>query len=214
MNIQCSVLTRYTRNTIQMNKEITEITEIKQTKFAYIDFDGVLASFTYHAAELLNIDMSGMSKCIIPNYYISNLKGSSNDDAIDNLMTDINFWKDMPAYDWAGDIINTVSNIYGNNWAFLTKGIGNSACFAGKSMWLEKHFPQHIKKLIITGSKKHNLCRCDSQLLIDDNRKNCKQWGDNLGTYLLWQELSPDWNEQAKIQIDNLQKVLKIHANE
>ncbi len=181
-----------------------------QTRFAYIDFDGVLASFTFHAAQKLNLDISELTKTTIPNYYISN-KSKDIESQVDALMSEVSFWSEMPKYEWSADIINIVDKAYGKDWAFLTKGIGHSACFHGKALWLEKHFPEHIKRLIITGSKKHNLCRDDSQLLIDDNKKNCKQWDENLGTYFLWQEITPDWTERAEIQLENLKQFVNIH---
>ena len=57
-------------------------------------------------------------------------------------MKSIDFWKNLETYDHSKELVEIINDVFGMNWCFLTKGIGNHAAFAGKAIWCEKHFAQ------------------------------------------------------------------------
>jgi 5'(3')-deoxyribonucleotidase len=173
--------------------------------FVYLDFDGVIANWT--GTTLTRAGKNVPQKQFISNYYAGNIGRH----VIDEMMKSIDFWASIEPYSHAEKLVETINEIFENDWCFLTKGIGHNASFTGKAVWCEQYFPQYIKRLVITGSKKCNLCRHPSQFLIDDNVKNVEEWKKNNGVAYRWKEITDDWQEQADKQICELKLLLIEH---
>lgn len=176
--------------------------------YLYLDFDGVLANWTKAVCDHNNHILP--EKTHIPNWFAGNLFNKS----CEELMKSIDYWSNLEPYPHANELVETINDVFGQNWCFLTKGIGNHSAFAGKAIWCEKHFPKYIKRLVVTGVHKHNMCRHPSQILVDDNDKNLLEWKNNGGTIFKWHEITHDWTEMGQKQISDLKTFLEPYKKD
>jgi 5'(3')-deoxyribonucleotidase len=84
-------------------------------------------------------------------------------------------WASLPKFWWADRLIELANRLESDKictWRFLTSPIMTPECFAGKSEWVIRNYPQHANKLII-GRNKQDIVGTED-LLIDDSEENLK----------------------------------------
>lgn len=84
-------------------------------------------------------------------------------------------WASLPKFWWADRLIELANRLESDKictWRFLTSPIMTPECFAGKSEWVIRNYPQHANKLII-GKNKQDIVGTED-LLIDDSEENLK----------------------------------------
>jgi len=87
------------------------------------------------------------------------------------LVLDQEFWRTIPFLPWAEQCVKLSIEKYGKeNVFFLTSPIPNGICSAGKQLWLNDHFPDMSKNLIITHSK--SIVVDNDGILVDDYPKH------------------------------------------
>jgi hypothetical protein len=86
------------------------------------------------------------------------------------------FWSHMDKTEEADEIINLLTGL---DWRFLTASprtlpFGHDA-WSGKSMWVERNYPEHYHRLTVVTGEKSWYARKD-ELLIDDFDHNVNEW--------------------------------------
>lgn len=167
-----------------------------------LDLDGVIANFSGMVCDVTGLDYP-REKDQVCFYKYFGEKIDSND--FDDILSEKEFWSEMKPFSWAQDIINIFEKNFGDNWTFLTKGFVRSRdgkilgqdSFSGKVEWVNKHFPEHIDKLVVVSRDKHNLCSEDD-FLLDDHYGNIFDW-TIAGGYAHWWGEIPEGTRKQKV---------------
>lgn len=168
--------------------------------------DGVLTDFVGGILSLHNID---------PDTY--DPKGSYDihdtlnmDPAVfwGALDRDEQFWERLSPTPEAYDLMSYLeSEAPSQNIYLLTSPALHPNCFRGKAVWVQKHFPQYLSRLILTAHK-HFLAAPD-RLLIDDSDRNVQRFSDCRGMTVL---VPRKWNAKHLVPqahvLDHLLKTL------
>jgi 5'(3')-deoxyribonucleotidase len=152
----------------------------------YLDLDGVIANWT-----------KGMCQAAgVPYYKEIQLKPYILDSVLQHTTIDVahfplEFWINLELYPWSRQLIDLLTKS-DPNWRFLTRGAKAHNSFTGKSLWVEKHFPEHIDRLVVCRGSKAFACK-HHDILIDDHPQNIKEWWRAGGYGFLWPEMTPDY---------------------
>lgn len=125
----------------------------------FFDIDGVLGDFDSHARK---------QGKILPN-------GKVDYDALDQ-----NWWKTMPVYDNARDLVSMARSM-ATQVRFLTGPTASTACYGGKAEWVRHTFQPEKGKfglmdLLIVPAKDKGMLAGPRRILIDDRIENVEAW--------------------------------------
>ena len=131
--------------------------------------DGVLTDFVGHACTYHGIENpyeSGEKQ----SYNMAELVGMCEDDFWGPLGS-LAFWRDMPKTDIADKIIQVSERRVGpENVYVLTSPSASGFSATGKMRWIDRHFQQLSRRIIITPQK--HLLATPTRVLIDDSDSN------------------------------------------
>jgi 5'(3')-deoxyribonucleotidase len=86
----------------------------------------------------------------------------------------VEFWANIPKFPWADALVYGAKDLVGDdNVYFLTAPVRSEGCYYGKQMWVEKNYPDMVRKTIMTSAK--YACVQPDGLLVDDSEKNEKE---------------------------------------
>jgi hypothetical protein len=91
------------------------------------------------------------------------------------------FWGDM---EWTGDGKKLWNYIKQYDAEILTATSQHESSSKGKHIWLDRELPG-VKKNIVRRSEKQNYAWVDTDILIDDTKRNIDEWEDVGGTGIL-----------------------------
>ena len=99
----------------------------------------------------------------------------------------IMFWKDMPVMSGAKELVDLVKST-GIELYVLTAPPSNKEINVGdiKKEWIQKHFPNVFKEVIICDRKNKFKYSNSTSLLIDDNEKSCQEWINSEGKSIVY----------------------------
>lgn len=161
-------------------------------RICFLDLDSVLVDFISGALKALGVNNytiplneSNMEKwpgvnCTTEQFWLS----------IDKTGED--FWAELEKYDYADELVS-VCKSFGEVF-FLTSPSRNPKCLSGKLIWVQKHFPELQRKIVLTPAK--YLCAAPDRVLIDDTILKCDKFSKFGGLSVLFpQEYNRAWND-------------------
>lgn len=151
----------------------------------YVDMDGVLCDFVGDVCKFHNVSNPYFNTDNIGEYSLNKILGKKYMDIFGPL--DAQFWANLPKLPWCDDLMKKVSRKYEVH--ILTAPSGNKKCYEGKALWIEKHYPHLLDKLLI-GRPKY-CCAKSHSLLIDDKESNIDAFNEAGGLGLL---VPQPWN--------------------
>lgn len=170
-------------------------------KRIFIDLDGVLADFIGGAAKFHGKDPS-----LVIRYGIEECWGLTREQLWSPLGYD--FWVNLELTQEAHTIVSMCEETVGvSNVCILTSPCHTPGCTDGKRSWVEKHFPQYSKQLLI-GSAKH-FCASSHSLLIDDSDDKITAFKEAGGRVFLFPRR---WNSSRNVPFNSLD-LLKMLLN-
>jgi 5'(3')-deoxyribonucleotidase len=102
------------------------------------------------------------------------------------------FWAELKKYDYADELVS-VCKSFGEVF-FLTSPSRNPKCLSGKLMWVQKHFPELQRKIVLTPAK--YLCAAPDRVLIDDSQHKTDKFSKFGGLSVLFpQEYNKAWTD-------------------
>ena len=141
--------------------------------------DGVLVNFNESYLKYMNIETPWQD---IPGLVSDYMHSNDTETFWKNLRSfKEDFWVNMLPYSFTPELIKLGEAV---GFRFLSSpGKGNPAAYSGKAKWIEKHYPQHLDKLILAqSSDKHLLVKSDKDILLDDTTHNITKWIDAGGS--------------------------------
>jgi 5'(3')-deoxyribonucleotidase len=110
----------------------------------------------------------------------------------------------LKVYPWANDLVKFAENMAGpENVSFLTKPVLDPYCAAGKTMWVQKHFPNYSRRLLIGSCKE--MCASIDSVLVDDDDKNIEAFEKYGGHGILFPQ---PWNTAMKFDLNEVYRKL------
>lgn len=177
-------------------------------RIIYLDIDGVLANWTKSMCLGLGYPYPKNTE-FETSYW---LRDHFSRKQIDDVADSVEFWQNIELYPWADEIVEIVDKC-SDKWFFLTKPMPFSSCWHGKALWIMKHFPKHLDKLIIITGSKSKCCQGGDTILIDDCKKNIFEWEKSLGSSFYWKEITSDYKYPSE-RLDKLERFLNNYQHE
>lgn len=150
----------------------------------FIDMDGVLCDFVGDVCKFHNVSNPYFNPDSIGEYSLNKLLGKKYMDIFGPL--DAQFWANLPKLPWCDDLMEKTKR---KDVFILTAPSGNKKCYEGKAIWIEKHYPHLLSRMLI-GRPKY-ACAKYGALLIDDKESNIDDFNKAGGLGLL---VPQPWN--------------------
>lgn len=138
----------------------------------FLDLDGVIVDLVSGFLKQIGAD-----SYVIPNNTykmyewdylkngkIFNISKQQTDDLFDSPS---DFWVDLPKYPWSDDLVDFCKTLAGVENLFILSAPSKGESCKGKVEWIEKHYPELSKQIILTKHK--YLCASSDHILIDDS---------------------------------------------
>ena len=168
----------------------------------YIDLDGVIANWTKGLCTAAGIKYPKNKK--IRSFWLDDVL---TQDQVDAYHSSTEFWVNLEKMEAADDIVQLVDT-YTQDWRFLTKACKSPLSFSGKAIWIQKHYPQHYRRLVVCQDKKSFACK-PGDILIDDHPDNISDWLKHDGKPFRWQEITDGYDYTE--QLNKLKAFLSIN---
>lgn len=177
----------------------------------FLDLDGVLVNWSGGVCKLKNIDPyspEAKAKLEKDTFLEGSVFGTTEDinDAV--MSAGYDFWMNLELLPWAHALVNMCRK-YGEVYFLTAPGLFHAGAHA-KLDYIWKHFDS--RNYILTKHK--YLCANEHCILIDDMKKNIRQWTEAGGIPFLW---TNQWKmmadpELVKKEFDLLQGTLEFHS--
>lgn len=175
-------------------------------KTVFLDLDGCLVDFRrgVHKAFDIPYDYATLSN----KWLFWEDWNDVTFDEVDSICT-IDFWAGLRWTHDGKEILKLVEEKFDNIY-LLTTPMSNLQSATGKMLWVQRHLPKYIKRIIITQAPKSLLARPDT-LLIDDKNKNVEEFYKVGGEAILlprpWNKLHGWSNETLTVIKNSLEMV-------
>jgi 5'(3')-deoxyribonucleotidase len=164
----------------------------------FLDVDGVLANFNKGAFLALGLeyrpDHPALRRWDWYTYFGISIEGL-------NAVCDWAFWAGL---EWTPDgheIMELVESTFGRkNVYLLTTPMPNVGSESGKSIWVRRHLPDYLDRLIVSRAPKHIFAGPD-RVLIDDNTDNIVHFREGGGQAVPVARPWNIWREDRTIEI-------------
>lgn len=156
---------------------------MKKPTIILLDMDGVIANFMGGVSEVFGIN--------VENYHSWNVNeflGISEKKFWNEIHRQPFFWMNLEKYEWA-DYLVQLCEKKADEVYICTSPAMDGKCYSEKYEWICDNYPQFKNKIILTNNKQ--LLANDKTILIDDSSKNCKQFYQNDGKYIMFPQ---PWN--------------------
>jgi 5'(3')-deoxyribonucleotidase len=159
----------------------------------FVDMDGVLADFVGGVLRLHDIpDTQYNPQGSYDIHTYLKMSASQFWGAIDN---DSRFWETLSLTPEATLLIDLLESLTSyKNIYLLSSPALHPNCFYGKAVWIKKHFPEYLPKLILTAHK--HFLAAPNRLLIDDSDSNVTKFRQAEGLAILFPR---KWNERYAV---------------
>jgi 5'(3')-deoxyribonucleotidase len=168
---------------------------MKNKKTVFLDLDGVLVDLFTGIEKKFGLTKGFLARkpylCRPNSMDLANKLGMTEEDFWGTKANSIEFWENLPKYDWSDDLIMALFSNENIEDCYVLTAPSKicPACSSGKVAWLNKHYPFFVKsgKLIISTNK--SLLAGENRILIDDTVK--KVWGfhEAGGEVMLWPQI-------------------------
>lgn len=149
----------------------------------FVDMDGVVADFVGGVFKHFNFDASNYNPR--GDYDLTKYLDIPTGEFWSRLDTNETFWESLEPTPEAFQLMELLeSRVPSSSIYFLSSPALHPNCFHGKAVWVHKHFPEYISRLILT-QHKHFLAAQD-RLLVDDNNGNINSFRDSRGRGVLF----------------------------
>lgn len=161
----------------------------------YLDMDGVLANFHKGVYDIFKQSYKYDISLSTWNFWESWDEQTTREDV--NNKCDTNFWANL---DWMHDgcgIFEEIVKYFNVEQIYILTNpvVGGAGTATGKMLWVEKHLPEFVKRIIITQAPKGLLAKPNT-LLIDDNDSYVEEFivagGDAILVPRPWNKLHKD----------------------
>lgn len=184
-----------------------KIPAYESSKKIFIDLDGVLVDFYTPALQPYGVTPDQLFQS--GRYLVHEMIGKTEQEFWGSVNHET-FWKDLPPSSDFRQIINLSEQcVEKENVFLLTKPRKESGhCVLGKVLWVEKHLPEFLDRLIVCRNKRS--CASSKSLLIDDNTHETDPWTEEGGYAVLYPR---PWNERKEEATMALQ-ILRIELEQ
>lgn len=156
-------------------------------KTIFLDMDGVLCDMTTPSLRVNHCDKTHDDVC---QWNVWKIIGISRTEYWKNIdKKGVDFWAGLEPYPWFKRIRDEIHSLPNDISTYVCTSPSRSYnCYAGKKIWLDKHF-KWIPSFF--GKDKFLLAK-EGRLLIDDSDKNCEEWVKAGGEAFLFPQ---PWNK-------------------
>lgn len=150
----------------------------------YLDCDGCLSDFYSSALKALGKDKEVIERTLLPGTWsMEPACGVTEDEFWDIINNTPNFWESLDVLPNARGLVKVCEKYFGEEILLLTSPSKNPQSYAGKAVWVQKHFPKYARRLMV-GPKKHMLAHSNA-VLVDDYEVNCSKFEERGGKTVL-----------------------------
>ena len=157
---------------------------MKKEQHILLDMDGVLCNFIQGALDAHGSDIAHDE---INDWNIEKRLGITGTEFWDK-MKGYDFWFNLKPYPWYKTLYKRLKSEY-FDVTIVTSPSNDSECCQAKLDWLKKYLKIKPEDVFV-GTKKYLLAN-NNNILIDDNRKNCEEFAEYGGPYVVFPQ---KWN--------------------
>lgn len=173
-------------------------------KRVFLDLDGVLADFIGGVLKLHNLPYSHI-KDMKGSYGVAKYLNLSEKDFWGELNKHPDFWHSLSTTKEANDLVENIYSLVDSSSVYLlTSPSRNEHAYSGKYLWVKKHFPDLLPRLILTSHK--HLLADRFHILVDDSDKNCNDFKKAGGNAILFPR---PWNSKFSLATKGYELVIK-----
>lgn len=162
-----------------------------------LDIDGVMANFIEGVSRHFKVDLSKLDS-----WHVNKHVGLTLNEFWRSIHCNQYFWEMLPDYDWTFELFAICKGMFRDNMYFCSSPSMSEHAYSGKYLWINDRFPTMNNKLILTNNK--HLLANKNTILIDDSDKNCKQFYQSGGQYILFPQ---PWNNNRGLVPDRIDYV-------
>lgn len=161
----------------------------------FLDMDGVLVDFIGGANKAHNLPDPYLDPANHGVYDTQKLWGLTAKEFWEPTNS-MEFWLGLEKTPEADAIADMVCRKFGSkNVAILTAPSPFLACAGAKRLWIEKHFPQFKKRIILASAGAKQFLAAPDKILVDDRDSNIEEFMEGKGLGILVPRL---WNKNYR----------------